>query len=144
MEPYRHKVQYYETDKMGVVHHSNYIRWFEEARVDFMEKVGYSYDRMERDGVVSPVIGVTCDYKSPVDFSQQVEIEVRVVQITGSRLTIGYRGVDAQSGDLRAVGETRHCFLGENGRPISVKRLQPAFYKALVEACASNGESGSN
>ena len=47
MKPYIHKVQYYETDKMGITHHSNYIRWMEEARVDFMEQIGWGYDKME-------------------------------------------------------------------------------------------------
>ena len=46
MTPYEHKVQYYETDGMGIVHHSNYIRWFEEARVDLLEQLGYGYDRI--------------------------------------------------------------------------------------------------
>lgn len=44
---YTHKAQYYETDQMGIVHHSNYIRWFEEARVDFFEKIGCSYKDIE-------------------------------------------------------------------------------------------------
>ena len=43
MVPYDHKVQYYETDGMGIVHHSNYIRWFEEARVDLLEQLGFGY-----------------------------------------------------------------------------------------------------
>lgn len=48
MEAYVHKVQYYETDQMGVVHHSNYIRWFEEARIDYLDKMGMSYDAVEK------------------------------------------------------------------------------------------------
>ena len=43
MVHYDHKVQYYETDGMGIVHHSNYIRWFEEARVDLLEQLGFGY-----------------------------------------------------------------------------------------------------
>ena len=49
--PYRHKVQYYETDGMRVVHHSNYIRFMEEARCDLMEQMGYSYSRLESMGI---------------------------------------------------------------------------------------------
>ena len=64
MEPYVHKVQYYETDKMGIVHHSNYIRWMEEARIDFLERMGWPYDRLENEGIISPVIGVDCKYKA--------------------------------------------------------------------------------
>ena len=65
MTPYRHKVQYYETDRMGVTHHSNYIRWMEEARVDLLEQIGWGYDRMESLGIQSPVTGVGCVYKAP-------------------------------------------------------------------------------
>ena len=56
--PYIHKVQYYETDQMGIVHHSNYIRWFEEARIDLLEQLGIGYDMIEKEGIISPVIGV--------------------------------------------------------------------------------------
>lgn len=51
---YEHKTQYYETDQMGIIHHSNYIRWFEEARIDFMDHCGFSYAQMEKDGLISP------------------------------------------------------------------------------------------
>ena len=47
MKPYTHKVNYYETDKMGITHHSNYIRWMEEARIDFLESIGFGYDKLE-------------------------------------------------------------------------------------------------
>ena len=60
MTTYTHKVQYYETDQMAFVHHSNYIRWFEEARIDFMEKLGAPYDKMEQMGFISPVRTVNC------------------------------------------------------------------------------------
>ena len=68
MEIYRHKTQYYETDQMGIVHHSNYIRWFEEARTDFLEKLGMGYDRMEAEVIISPVLSVSCEYKTMTYF----------------------------------------------------------------------------
>ena len=55
MEPYHHTVQYYETDRMGITHHSNYIRWMEEARVDFLRQLGWGYDRLEAEEIISPV-----------------------------------------------------------------------------------------
>ena len=57
IKKYTHKVQYYETDQMGIVHHSNYIRWFEEARTDFMEQMGLGYEQMEERGIVGPFEG---------------------------------------------------------------------------------------
>ena len=55
MKPYQHTVQYYETDRMGITHHSNYIRWMEEARVDFLAQLGWNLERLEAMGAVSPV-----------------------------------------------------------------------------------------
>ena len=51
---YRHIVQYYETDKMGITHHSNYIRWMEEARIDFLSQIGWSYAKLEEEGIIFP------------------------------------------------------------------------------------------
>ena len=65
MRPYLHRVQSYETDRMGITHHSNYIRWMEEARVDFLEQLCWGYDRLESLGVASPVLGVECGPARP-------------------------------------------------------------------------------
>ena len=61
MEKYLHKVHYYETDKMGITHHSNYIRWMEEARIDFLDNIDFGFAMLESQGVISTVIGVECD-----------------------------------------------------------------------------------
>ena len=60
MDTYTHKVQYYETDKMGCVHHSNYIRWMEEARVELLDRLGIGFSMMETRGIISPVVGIQC------------------------------------------------------------------------------------
>ena len=76
MQEYIHKVQYYETDKMGIVHHSNYIRWMEEARVAFLERIGWSFARLEESGLVSPVTEVSCKYKAPCTFADVITIKI--------------------------------------------------------------------
>ena len=63
MEKYKHTVHYYETDRMGFTHHSNYIRWMEEARIDFFDQLGWSYQKFEDEGVISPVTAIECKYK---------------------------------------------------------------------------------
>ena len=65
MKPYLRRVQYYETDMMGVAHHANYIHWMEEARIDFMDQLGFPYAEMERKGVLSPVKAFSCEYQWP-------------------------------------------------------------------------------
>lgn len=64
------KAQYYETDQMGIIHHANYLHWFEEARIDMMEQMGMGYDLMEKQGIISPVLSVHCDYKSMARFGR--------------------------------------------------------------------------
>ncbi|HWR12664.1 MAG TPA: acyl-CoA thioesterase [Rectinemataceae bacterium] len=123
--PYLHKTQYYETDQMGVVHHSNYIRWFEEARTDLLERAGLGYDKMEERGIIVPVLAASCEYKSSVRYGETVAILPKVEIYTGLRLGISYRIVDASTGELRATGETRHVFLDENFKPSSLKRSHP-------------------
>ena len=78
MENWIHKVQYYETDQMQIVHHSNYIKWFEEARMYLLEEMGFGYSQMESEGLVIPVLSVQADYKSMVRFGESVEIEAKV------------------------------------------------------------------
>ena len=93
-EVYEHKTQYYETDQMGIIHHSNYIRWFEEARVHMMEQLGMGYDAMEEAGVISPVISIHCEYKSMTRFGETVRIITNLKEYNGIRMTIEYTVLD--------------------------------------------------
>lgn len=126
---YKHKIQYYETDKQGVTHHSNYIRIMEETRVDVMEQLGFGYDRMEDAGVYSPVMSVTCDYKRPTTFSDVVEVELTVVELSRLKMRFGYSMTCG--GKIVCQGTSLHCFLGTNGRPVVVEECFPEFFEAL-------------
>lgn len=139
-EPYERKAQYYETDQMGIIHHSNYIRWFEEARVDFMEKMGMGYDVMEQNGIISPVLAMCCEYKSMVRFGDIVLIRPLIKQYNGIKMVISYTVIDKNTGDLRCVGESKHCFLNQEGRPISLKRTNKEFDDKFKGLLADNSE----
>ena len=115
MEVYRHKTQYYETDQMGIIHHSNYIRWFEEARTDFLEKLGMGYDRMEAEGIISPVLSVSCEYRTMTHFGETVAVAVALTKYNGVRLELEYTVTNTDSGEVRAVGTSEHW----TGRAIS-------------------------
>ena len=121
---YEHVVQYYETDRMGCVHHSNYIRWFEEARTWLMAEGGFGYDRMEALGVMSPVLKAGAEYRTMARFGETVVIETRVEQYTGTRIAFSYAVRDKATGALRCQGRTEHCFINEKGRPM-VLSLSP-------------------
>ena len=125
IRPYMHHAKYYETDQMGIVHHSNYIRWMEEARMDAMSQFGISYRSMEEGGIISPVVSVSCQYKSMVHFDDTVQIQVKVIKYNGVRLDLEYEMTDKESGELRTRGTSTHCFLDREGRVISLKRDRP-------------------
>lgn len=133
MKQYIHKVKYYETDKMGITHHSNYIRWMEEARIAFLDEIGYGYAKLENDGIVSPVIGVVCEYKTPTTFDDEVEIKVQVKEFKGVKLVIEYIMINVKTGDLVLKGQTKHCFVNKDNKPIILKRDFPEFDKKLKE-----------
>ena len=133
MELYKHKVHYYETDKMGITHHSNYIRWMEEARVDFLEKKGYGFDRLEYEGIASPVVSLECNYKKPSVFSEEIDIEVFVKELKGLKLTIGYL-MKNKNGETVCEATSVHCFMNKEGRPVRLEKDFPDFYKVLTNA----------
>ena len=132
---YTHKVQYYETDKMAVAHHSNYIRWMEEARIDFLDNAGWSFAVLEEQGIISPVVSVNCSYKTPVRFGDTVYIDTRIEEYRGVRLKFAYTMRNAD-GKIAAEAHSEHCFVNSDGRPIRVASVHPELHAALLEMCA--------
>lgn len=133
MKTYIHKVQYYETDQMGVVHHSNFIRWFEEARIDLMEQLGLTYAKMEESGYFSPVLSVQCQYKKSVRFGETVEILPKLLEFGNVKFKFTYIIRDCNSKEERAIGETSHCFINQQGKPICLKKQDPEIYKRFCD-----------
>lgn len=131
--PYVHKVAYYETDRMGIVHHSNYIRIMEEARLDFLSQIGFGYDEMEKNGVISPVTAVAGRYKKTTTYPDKIAVTVTVTEAGRAVLKLGYemKVVDA----VVFTGESEHCFLGQDGRILNLKKSMPEFYETLLRLC---------
>ena len=128
---YERKINYYETDKMGVTHHSNYIRWMEEARIEFLDRIGYSYFKLEEDGIMSPVIGIECDYKATTTFNDEIEIDVKVKEFKGVRLVIEYVMKNTKTGEIVFTGVSKHCFVNMDGKPIILKKEFCEFDETL-------------
>ena len=95
---FERKINYYETDKMGVVHHSNYIRFLEEARCDWLTKIEMPFSLLEENGITIPVLGVNCEYKYHVTFEDTILIKVFVKEYSGVRMTVGYDVKDKKTG----------------------------------------------
>lgn len=137
---YQHIVQYYETDKMGVTHHSNYIRFMEEARVEFFKSIGFDYYEFEKIGMFSPVIGLNnIRYKKPSTAGDVLVIEVRVKAMTNVFFTMEY--VMKKQDSVVFTGESDHCLLSREGKiiPLNDARLSSLATK-LKELIAKKEE----
>lgn len=130
MRLYKHIVQYYETDRMGITHHSNYIRWMEEARIDFLNQIGWSYQKLESEGLISPVTAIDCRFRANTGFADEVEIDVIVSELKSAVLKLKYV-MTKQDGQTVFEGRSEHCFLNESGRIVRLSKEQPAFYELL-------------
>ena len=124
MFDYMRKAQYHETDQMGIIHHANYVKWMEEARVAYLTNIGFGYRKMEELGVVSPVTGISLDYLKPVRFDDDVRIRLTIRRYTGVVLEFSYEFLDVTTGEVSTRAVSRHCFLKGN-RPVSLKRTLP-------------------
>lgn len=131
IKPYLHKVNYYETDKMGITHHSNYIRYMEEARVDFLDQLGWSFIKLEEEGMASPVMSVEGVYKKSTTFPDTISIMVGIEKLSAAKLTFSYEFKCKD--EVVFLGKSTHCFLDTNGRPVLIERQYPKFYAELKE-----------
>lgn len=140
---YEHEAQYYETDQMGIIHHSNYLRWFESARIQFLKEIGIDYAKCEEMGFISPVMEVSCTYKSMVHFGDTVRIDTRFEEYTGAKFYVTYEVRDKATGELRTTGRSKHCFTDKEGKPISLKRVYPKLHEKFLQAVEDNKKQDS-
>ena len=135
---YIRKINYYETDKMGVTHHSNYIRFMEEARIAFLDKIGCGYEKWEADGIISPVTAVECEYKRPITFGDEICVSVEVSEYKRVKLTISYTMLNTASGEQVCVGKSHHCFISADGKPIALSIQYPEYDELLKKQLTKN------
>ena len=129
-----HKVQYYETDMMGVTHHANYIHWMEEARIDFMDEISFPYRRMEAEGVLSPVKSIQVKYLKPCTFGDEVDITAGVKDFNGVVITMAYEM--RVNGEPVFSGTSEHVFLDREGKFVRMRKVMPAFCEAVEQRIA--------
>ena len=132
--PYIRTAQYYETDQMKIIHHAVYVHWMEEARVEVMERLGFGYERMEAMGIYCPVLAVSTEYRAMVRFRERVSIECRIAAYNGIKLILAYRMTKADTGEECVLAQSRHGFLDDTGRILSLKKAVPEVHALLLSA----------
>lgn len=130
---FERKINYYETDRMGVVHHSNYIRFLEEARCYMLDYFKIPYSKMEELGIMIPVLGVNCNYKHHVTFEDVICIKCSIQEFNGVRMTVSYVITNKANGNLVMEAQTKHCFTTTTLRPCNLKKHYLEAYNKLMD-----------
>lgn len=129
--------RYAETDKMGIIHHSVYAIWYEQARTDFFNQIGLRYDEIEKMGIMTPLVELNCKYKRPAYYNQEVEIRTKIIEITPVKFTLEYNIYDMDE-NLINIGRTTLAWAdSKTFKIINLKKNNLGMYtklKELVEA----------
>ncbi|MBQ0079608.1 MAG: acyl-CoA thioesterase [Eubacterium sp.] len=130
----QYRVLYYETDKMSIVHHSNYVRYMETARTEMIRDWGYSYDDIEKAGIWMPVLGVEVDFKTPAVYDEVLNLKCWTTKLKGASVEIAYEISNYETGEVHVTGKSRHGFTTPELKPIKLKKEAPEIYELFKNA----------
>jgi len=133
MWSFKRKVNYYETDRMGVVHHSNYLRYLEEARYIWMEEEGLPYPEFERQGVIIPCTEAKENFLGFLRYGDEFSVHMELYRFTGLRMYFRYEVYNESTGELALTAETVHyTTTKEDYKPTSIKRSHPELFEKVT------------
>jgi acyl-CoA thioester hydrolase len=132
----REKVRFVETDMMGVAHHSNYFRWFEMGRVEYLRQAGISLYELMAEGVVFPITHVDCQYKASARFDDYILIETVMTEFSRVKMAFQYHVKREADGVLLAEGNTQNVFTCGQGK---IVRIPGVYYEKLRDFQEQNG-----
>ena len=131
IQPYERRVNYYETDQMAIVQHSNYVRYMEETRMHYMEQLGLPYEKIEQQGILIPVLAVDVEYKKAIRFGDTILISEWMDQFSSVKFSIKYEMRNKENGELHATASSKHCFVDKNLVPVRLKKDYPEIYETF-------------
>ena len=124
-------VRYAETDKMGIVHHSNYFIWFEAGRTDFIKGSHISYSEMEENGILIPLAESNCKYIIGAKYEDELIIKTWVKQLTPVKVEFNYSVIRENDQREIAKGSTLHIFVNNDFRIINLKKVKKEIFDKL-------------
>ena len=120
-------VRFNEADPLGIVWHGHYIRYFEDGREAFGKDHGLGYLDVYREGFVTPVVSVHCDFKKSLRFGDSVIVESIYTPCEAARIEFKYRLYNSVTGDLVATGDSVQVFLDKVGSVLQLNN--PPFFE---------------
>ena len=130
----RDKVRFVETDMMGVVHHANYLRWFEMGRVAYLRACGITLGELMDAGVIFPITEVKATYKNSCTFDDDFEVQVKMTAFNKAKMEFDYKVIRLRDGAVAVEGHTRNVFTDKEGRII---RLEPQWFDKIQRVYAA-------
>lgn len=125
--------RYAETDKMGIIHHSIYAIWYEQARTEYFNEIGLRYDEVEASGIMTPLVELNCKYKRPAYYNQEIEIRTKIIQLSPVKITLEY-DIYNKENELINIGKTTLAWADvKTFKVINLKKVNPGMYKKLEE-----------
>lgn len=123
--------RYAETDQMGIIHHSVYPIWYEQARTEYFSKIGYKYNEIEKMGIMTPIVELNCQYKIPAYYNEEVEIKTKLIKLTPVKFIVQYE-VYNKDKKLINIGKTTLAWAdSKNFKIINIKKQYPEMYQNL-------------
>lgn len=124
-------VRYAETDRMGIVHHSNYPVWFEVARTGFIKSMGMSYSEIEARGLLLPLSELNVKYRSGAFYEDELIVTAQIEKLTGARVVFKYQVIREKDNALIATGSTVHAFTDPNIKVMNILKTHKDIYDLL-------------
>lgn len=124
-------VRYAETDKMGIVHHSNYLIWFEAGRTDFIKGSSISYSEMEEKGILIPLSESSCKYILGAKYEDELIIKTWIKELTPVKVEFNYSILREKDQKELTRGSTLHVFVNNNFKIINLKKSHPEIFEKL-------------
>ena len=118
MNKFNYRIPYADTDKMGVVYHANYLKYFEMGRTELMRQIGFTYDEMEKQGFYFPVVNVQCNYHAPAHYDDLVTVETTIFELKNVTVTFSYKiKLDDK---VLVTGTTKHPLVNYAFKPTRI------------------------
>ncbi len=128
-------VRYSETDMMGIVHHSRYYPWFEQARTDFIKTTGITYSEMEKMGIMLPLTETNCKYLYGLTYEDEIIVTCTIERLTVARVNFVYEVFRLPEMKKMSEGRTKHGFIDNEFRPVNLKKNYPQLWEKLEKLC---------
>jgi acyl-CoA thioester hydrolase len=118
MNPFqtKYRVSYSDTDQMGFMHHSNYLKYYETARWELFRSIGIAYPAIENEGIILPVINASLKFIKPTFYDQEIMINTRIKLLKGARIVFEYQAINETGEIINEAQITVACVKKSTGK----------------------------